>query len=256
MEQGRFAVNQFTETKLKIMNIPTNNIDTSEIAKFSAMAKEWWDINGPMKPLHALNPLRLEYIQKHAEISGKNVLDIGCGGGILTESLAKLNANATGIDMSHDAIAIAKQHAEKSDLKINYTLSSAEEFAKNNPAQFDIITCMEMLEHVPDPAAIIQAAASMLKPHGLLFFSTINRNIKSFFSAIIGAEYILNLLPKGTHHYQQFIRPSELTQWALQSGLVLKGLQGVGYNPFSSEFSFSDSVDVNYLAVFQDAGVG
>jgi len=251
LEQGRFAVNQFTETKLKIMNIPTNNIDTSEIAKFSAMAKEWWDINGPMKPLHALNPLRLEYIQKHAEISGKNVLDIGCGGGILTESLAKLNANATGIDMSHDAIAIAKQHAEKSDLKINYTLSSAEEFAKNNPAQFDIITCMEMLEHVPDPISIIQSASQLLKPQGYLFLSTINRNVKSFLSAIVGAEYILNLLPKGTHHYQKFIKPSELMRWAEKNNFILRGLKGITYHPVKNKFELSDSVDVNYLIYFR-----
>lgn len=174
-----------------------NNVDQNEIAKFSALAKEWWDVNGPMKPLHELNPLRLAYIQKHAEIAGKKVLDIGCGGGILTESLARAGANATGIDMSADAIHIATQHAEQTQTSVQYFQIRTEDFATQHENAFDVITCMEMLEHVPDPTAIIYAASKMLKPNGFIFFSTINRNVKSFLSAIVGAEYILQLLPKG-----------------------------------------------------------
>lgn len=233
------------------MNKNTTNVDASEIAKFSALAKEWWDLNGPMKPLHALNPLRLHYIQKHAEISGKNVLDMGCGGGILTESLAKAGANATGIDMSQDAIEIAKAHARQSKLNIHYEKTRIEDFASLHPNTFDVITCMEMLEHVPDPFAIINAASQLLKPNGFLFLSTINRNIKAFLSAVVGAEYILNLLPKGTHHYEKFIRPSELNQWAEKNDFTLKGLQGITYHPFKHTFEMTDSVDVNYLIYFQ-----
>ncbi len=228
-----------------------SNVDSEEIAKFSALANEWWDVNGPMKPLHALNPLRLDYIQKQADIAGKKVLDMGCGGGILTESLAKAGAMTTGIDMSDDAISIAEQHAEKSALTIHYEKTRVEDFAEKNPGAFDVITCMEMLEHVPDPFSIIQAALQLLKPNGYLFFSTINRNAKSFLSAIVGAEYILNVLPKGTHHYQKFIKPSELTQWAEKNNLTLCGLQGVTYHPLKNKFSLADSVDVNYLMVFQ-----
>jgi 2-polyprenyl-6-hydroxyphenyl methylase/3-demethylubiquinone-9 3-methyltransferase len=227
------------------------NINPEEIAKFSAMAQNWWDPKGPMKPLHELNPLRLSYIQKYISLENKKVLDIGCGAGILTESLAKSGAIATGIDMSLDAIHAAQQHAKQSNIAVTYQQIQTEIFAEKNLNQFDIVTCMEMLEHVPDPLSIIRAATQLVKKDGLIFFSTINRNIKSFLSAIIGAEYILNLLPKGTHHYQQFIRPSELTQWAEQCELTLTGLQGINYNPFTSKFSFTDSVDVNYLIVFR-----
>lgn len=228
-----------------------HNVDKDEIAKFSALAKTWWDENGPMKPLHALNPLRLEYVQKHADLQGKNVLDMGCGGGILTESLAKAGAITTGIDMSDDAIAIAKEHAEKSGLPIHYEKIRIEDFAEKNPGAFDVITCMEMLEHVPDPTAIIHAAALLLKPNGKIFFSTINRNPKSFLYAIVGAEYILNLLPKGTHHYQKFIKPSELTRWAEKNHFVLRELSGITYHPLKNKFEMSRSVDVNYLIYFQ-----
>lgn len=228
-----------------------SNINAEEIAKFSALAKTWWDKNGPMKPLHGLNPLRLSYLQQHASIAGKNVLDIGCGGGILTESLAKAGAITTGIDMSDEVIAIAKQHAEQSELKITYQKISAEKFTNLHTNTFDIITCMEMLEHVPDPVFIIQAASQLLKPGGYLFLSTINRNLKSFFSAIIGAEYILNLLPKDTHHYQKFIKPSELTHWAEKNNFVLRGLKGITYHPLKNKFEMTDSVDVNYLIYFQ-----
>ncbi|EKD78165.1 MAG: 3-demethylubiquinone-9 3-O-methyltransferase [uncultured bacterium] len=227
------------------------NVDPNEIAKFSALAKTWWDSNGSMKPLHELNPLRLQYIKKYAELENKYILDIGCGGGILTESLAHSGANATGIDLSEDAIAIATAHAEKSALNIQYEKIAVEDFAQKNPNAFDVITCMEMLEHVPDPLSIIHAATHLLKPHGFIFFSTINRNMKSFFEAILGAEYILNLLPKGTHHYQKFIRPSELTRWAEKNNLVVTGIQGVTYHLLTKQFSFCDSVDVNYLMVFR-----
>lgn len=227
------------------------NVNQDEIAKFSALAKEWWDPKGPMKPLHALNPLRLAYVQKQAEIQGKNVLDIGCGGGLLTESLAIAGAIATGIDMSEAAIQIAQQHATDAALPIHYIQIPTEDFAKTQANTFDVITCMEMLEHVPDPEAIIHAASALVKPGGIVIFSTINRNIKSFLSAIVGAEYILNLLPKGTHHYQQFIRPSELSVWAEKSNLQLRDIQGITYHPFKNQFELSRSVDANYLMTFR-----
>src|SRR3989338_4808473 len=227
------------------------NVDPAEINKFSQMAREWWNPNGPMKPLHALNPLRLQYVKKHAELREKHVLDLGCGAGILTESLAEAGAITTGIDMSDDTIQAAKKHAELSKLSIDYQTTNAEIFSETHQQFFDVITCMEMLEHVPDPLSIIRAIHVMLKPNGIIFFSTINRNMKSFFSAIIGAEYILNLLPKGTHHYQQFIRPSELTDWSEKNNLLLLDLQGISYHPLKNTFSFSRSVDVNYLMCFQ-----
>lgn len=226
------------------------NVNPNEIAKFSALANQWWDPKGPMKPLHELNPLRLSYIQKHAEIAGKNVLDIGCGGGILTESLAIAGAIATGIDMSADAIRAAKNHAEKNNISVTYFQIRTEDFANDYQQFFDVITCMEMLEHVPDPLSIIAAAKKMLKPGGKIFFSTINRTVKAFLEAVIGAEYILNLLPKGTHHYETFIRPSELKTWASEQGLVLQDIQGITYSPFKKEFRLTDKVDVNYLMCF------
>ena len=229
---------------------PNNNVNPDEIAKFSAMADQWWDPKGPMKPLHELNPLRLAYIQKNAEIRGKHALDIGCGAGILTESLAMAGAIATGIDMSADAIITAKNHGEKNNITVNYYEIRTEDFANDHQQFFDVITCMEMLEHVPDPLSIIAAAQKMLKPGGTLFFSTINRTVKAFFEAIVGAEYILNLLPKGTHHYETFIRPSELKRWAEEEGLVLKDICGITDSPFKGEFKLTNKVDVNYLMCF------
>lgn len=228
-----------------------NNVNPEEIAKFSALANQWWDQQGPMKPLHELNPLRLQYVKDHADIIGKKVLDIGCGGGILTESLSQAGAIASGIDMSEAAITVAKKHAENSQLTIQYAQIRAEDFAAAHPGEFDVITCMEMLEHVPDPSSIIQAASQLLKPNGIVFFSTINRNIKSFLSAIVGAEYILKLLPKGTHHYAEFIKPSELTQWATKNNLVLRDMRGITYHPFNNKFEMTNSVDVNYLMCFR-----
>lgn len=226
------------------------NVNPEEITKFGKLADTWWDEKGPMKPLHQLNPLRLSYIQKHAVIKEQQVLDIGCGGGILTESLAKTGAIATGIDMSIDAIKAAQSHAEKNNIRVSYAQQRTEDFANSHAQYFDVITCMEMLEHVPDPQAIIGSAKTMLKPGGKIFFSTLNRTLKSFFTAIVGAEYILQALPKGTHHYETFIKPSELNAWAKQSGLTLVDLQGIQYQLLKNSFTFCDTVDVNYLACF------
>ncbi len=227
-----------------------NNFDPQEIEKFNAFAKTWWDPNGDMKPLHQLNPLRLQFITDQTELQNKKVLDIGCGG-ILTESLAKAGAQAYGIDMSENIIRVAKQHAEQNNLNIDYEMITAEEFAQQHTGEFDVITCMEMLEHVPEPLSILRAAASLLKPQGKLFVSTINRNLKSYLMAIVGAEYILRLLPRGTHEYAKFIRPSELRQWAYEVGFQLQKIKGMNYQPFTQEFSLTDDVAVNYLVYFE-----
>lgn len=228
-----------------------SNVDPQEIDKFNEFAKTWWDPKGEMKPLHQLNPLRLKFIADNAELNGKKVLDIGCGGGILTESLAKSGAEAFGIDMSEKLIRVAKQHAQENALQINYQLITAEEFAEQHAQEFDVITCMEMLEHVPEPLNILLAAAKLLKPKGKLFVSTINRNLKSYLMAIIGAEYVLRLLPRGTHEYAKFIRPSELHQWAYEAGFELKKIKGMHYQPFTEKFSLTDDVSVNYLVCFE-----
>ena len=232
------------------MTTKDNNVDPEEIEKFSALAEDWWNEDGSMKPLHQLNPLRLKYIDDQADITNKKVLDVGCGGGILSESMARACADVTGIDMSEPAINVAKQHAKQQRIIVDYQCRTIESLAEVAPEQFDVITCMEMLEHVPDPKSIIEACAQCLKPGGKLFFSTINRNPKSFLTAIIGAEYILGLLPKGTHQYAKFIRPSELTTWASCADLKLGGIQGVSYQPFSSEFSLSKDVSINYMVYY------
>lgn len=230
---------------------PHTNIDPDEIAKFDAFAKTWWDPDGDMKPLHQLNPLRLDYVMQHATLSQRNALDIGCGGGLLSEAMTQQGAHVTGIDMSSEAIQVAKQHAQNQNLSIDYQQTTVEDFAERHVHHFDVITCMEMLEHVPDPAAIVAACARACKPGGKLFFSTINRNIKSFLGAIVGAEYILRLLPRGTHEYEKFIRPSELTEWCEAVGLDFLHLQGLSYNPLRSEFRLTKDVDINYLICFQ-----
>ncbi len=227
------------------------NVDPAEVAKFNKLAKTWWDVDAEMKPLHQLNPLRLAYIQKYCPLENQKVLDVGCGGGILSESLARAHAIVTGIDMSEAAIAVARQHAEKEKLTIDYQQQTIEAFSEKHPQHFDMITCMELLEHVPDPFSLIKACVRCLKPGGHIFFSTINRNIKSFLKAIIAAEYIAGLLPKGTHDYKKLIRPSELESWASDAKLVLRHLQGVRYHPLSQTFEFSRDVSVNYLAYFQ-----
>lgn len=228
------------------------NVNSAEIDKFSALASRWWDPKAEFKTLHDLNPLRVQYMLDNAEIAGKKVLDVGCGGGILSEALAKQGANVTGIDMGQKLIDVAELHSLESGVDVEYKKISVEEFAEQNPASFDCVTCMEMLEHVPNPASIISACAKLVKPGGTLFFSTLNRNPKSYLSAIIGAEYLMQILPKGTHDYASFIKPSELSSWSRNAGLALKGMTGIQYNPFTHNFSLGDDVEINYIAVFQN----
>lgn len=231
----------------------TNNVSDHEIGKFDAMAKQWWDPDGPMKPLHQLNPLRLSYINQHANVTNKRILDVGCGGGILSEAMAASGGLVTGIDMSDDALTAATTHAAAHDINLTYTASTAEAYAERHPGQFDIVTCLEMLEHVPNPTAVVNACVSLTRPGGHVFFSTINRTAKAFLLAIVGAEYVLNLLPKGTHEYEKFIRPSELNLAAEAAHLELINLQGIHYNPLSQTFSLSRKVDVNYIACYKKA---
>lgn len=225
-----------------------SNIDASEIAKFDALAKNWWDTTGDFKPLHDINPLRAGFIDEHSPVAEKKVLDVGCGGGILCEALAHRGARVTGIDMAETPLAIAESHAQLSELDITYEQSTAEHFANQHSQTFDVVTCLEMLEHVPDPSSVISACAQLVKPGGHVYFSTINRNPKAYLFAIIGAEYILKLLPKGTHDYDKFIRPSELAQWARQSDLTLAHTTGMTYNPITKRYKLTDNdVSVNYL---------
>ncbi len=227
------------------------NVSDNEITKFNELAKHWWDPHGPMRPLHQLNPLRLAFIEKHSSLQNKTVLDVGCGAGILSEALAQKGAHVTGIDMSPDVLAAAKDHAHTHYPHLQYKEITIEAQAALTPDYFDSISCMEMLEHVPDPLSVIKACALSAKPGAKIFFSTINRNIKSFLKAIVGAEYILNLLPKGTHDYAKFIRPSELDAWARAAGLHLIELKGMEYSPFTNTFSITDNVSVNYLCCYQ-----
>ncbi len=224
------------------------NLDTHEINKFSALADKWWDINGPSAALHTINPCRLEYVMAHAQLTNKNVLDVGCGAGILTESLAVQGANVIGVDPSAEMITIAEAHANDALLDIEYKCLVVEELIESHGAHFDVITCMELLEHVPDPAKLIADCTKLLKPGGKIFFSTLNRKLKSYAMAILGAEYILNLLPKQTHDYAKFIRPSELTQMLCQANLQLNDLKGIKYNPFYKNATLCSDVSVNYLA--------
>lgn len=229
--------------------IPSNfNIDPTEINQFTSLAHQWWDKSGSFSELHKINPVRLEYITQAAQLKNKQVADIGCGGGILAESMAKLGAKVTAIDMSEESLNVAIAHQNQQRLEINYILTTAEELALNHPGQFDMVTCLEMLEHVPDPTAIIHACARLLKPGGQLFLSTLNRNFKSYLFAIIGAEYLLNLLPKNTHDYSRFIRPAELATWARQAHLTLKEIKGITYSPFTKQYKLSNNSSINYLA--------
>ena len=224
------------------------NVDPDEIAKFEQLAARWWDPHSEFKPLHDINPLRLNYINDRVGLKDKTVLDIGCGGGILAESMAAHGATVTGIDLGDAPLAVAKLHLKESGQKVEYRKISAEDMAREKPESFDVVTCMEMLEHVPDPASTIAACAKLVKPGGQVFFSTINRNPKSWLFAIVGAEYVLNMLPKGTHEYMKFIKPSELERWARQAGLSVHELIGMHYNPLTRHYWLARGVDVNYIA--------
>lgn len=231
------------------------NIDAAEIEKFQSIASRWWDRESEFKPLHDINPLRVDYIDKQAGgIDGKEILDVGCGGGILAEALARKGARVTGIDMADLSLKVAKLHLHESGLDIDYLLTTVEDYAENNAARFDIVTCLEMLEHVPDPASIISSASRLLKSDGVLILSTLNRNPKSFALAILGAEYILRMLPRGTHEYKKFIKPSEMAAVLRDNGLQLRDTTGMSYNPISKNYSLGRDIDVNYLmaASFDD----
>jgi len=227
----------------------TLNIDPAEIAKFEALAARWWDVNSEFKPLHDINPLRLRYIDERAhQIKDKKVLDVGCGGGILSESMARMGASVTAIDMGKAPLSVAKLHAMETGVEIDYQLITVEQLAEQQAGTFDVVTCMEMLEHVPDPASIICACSRLVKPGGAIFFSTINRNPKAWLLAVVGAEYILDMLPKGTHDYNKFIKPSELDSSARQCDLQLHDITGMTYNPLTKTYKLGRDVDVNYMA--------
>jgi len=225
----------------------TLNADPSELQKFSELAHRWWDPTSEFKPLHEINPLRLGWIDGKAELAGKTVLDVGCGGGILAESMASVGAKVTGIDLSEKALSVARLHLFESGHHVDYRLVSAESFAEEMPGHFDVVTCMEMLEHVPDPASTIAACARLVKPGGHVFFSTINRNLKAYALAIVGAEYVLNMLPRGTHEYAKFLKPSELSRYCRSAGLDTHELIGMSYNPLTKVYSLGRNTDVNYL---------
>jgi 2-polyprenyl-6-hydroxyphenyl methylase/3-demethylubiquinone-9 3-methyltransferase len=237
------------------MQTSARNADPAELAKFTALAQSWWDPKGPSKPLHDLNPLRLQYALRAtgtgaAGLKGKQVLDVGCGGGILSEAMARSGAQVLGIDLSQAVLDVAELHALEAEVAVEYRSVAAEELAQQRPAAFDLVTCMEMLEHVPDPAATVKALAGLVKPGGDVIVSTLNRNPLAFAVAIVGAEYIARVLPRGTHEYLKFIRPSELARWGREAGLELRDLTGIAYNPLTRSFRLSTNTDVNYLAHF------
>jgi len=223
------------------------NIDPLEIAKFNEPAAHWWDLAGPFKPLHQINPLRLAYLQSMTALKDKTIVDIGCGGGILCESLATHGAKVTGIDMSEAALKVAQLHQLETGTSVDYILSTAEELALQRPNQYDIVTCLEMLEHVPDPASVVAACAALVKPSGHVFFSTINRTMKAYFYAIVGAEYLLKLLPQETHDYAHFIRPAELSSFARDAHLLVEDMMGISYNPLTQSYKLTPDIAVNYL---------
>ncbi|MBL0710397.1 MAG: bifunctional 2-polyprenyl-6-hydroxyphenol methylase/3-demethylubiquinol 3-O-methyltransferase UbiG [Colwellia sp.] len=233
-----------------------NNVNDEEIAKFEKVASQWWELTGDFKPLHQLNPLRVQFICQHVaeqqtELFNKNIIDVGCGGGILTESLAKLGANMTGIDMGTEPLNVAKLHALETGLSINYEKITAEEKAQQMTASFDLVTCMEMLEHVPDPASVISACSQLVKTGGLVFFSTLNKNIKSYLFAILAAEKLFKIVPNGTHDHDKFIKPSQLISWAESSELKCLDASGIHYNPITENHKLTANLDVNYILCFQ-----
>jgi len=223
------------------------NVDPAELKKFSDLAHRWWDPHGAFRPLHELNPVRMDWIEQHVALSGRCVLDVGCGGGILAEAMSQKGARVVGIDLAGKSLQVARLHALESGAKVEYRAVAVEDLAQEKPGQFDVVTCMEMLEHVPDPARTIAACAQLVRPAGWVLFSTINRNIKAFLLAIVGAEYALGLLPRGTHEYARFVRPSELARGARASGLEVSDLIGMRYNPLTQRFSLNRDTDVNYL---------
>lgn len=223
------------------------NVDELELNKFSNLAHKWWDKTSEFKPLHDINPLRLNYIDKAVTLKGKTVLDVGCGGGILSESMAERGAKVTGIDLGEKALKVAQLHSLESGVAVDYQLISVEKLAEQQPASFDVVTCLEMLEHVPDPASVVAACAKLVKPGGKVFFSTINRNPKAYLFAVIGAEYVLNMLPRGTHDYAKFIKPSELASWMRLADLSLNHQIGMSYNPITQHYWLGDDVSVNYM---------
>lgn len=229
----------------------SENVHAHEIHKFGSQAERWWDPQGEFKTLHAVNPLRIQFIRAYADIEGRRIVDVGCGGGILSEGLARAGSVVLGIDLSPELLDVADLHGLESGIKVDYRKISAESLADEQPASFDVVTCMEMLEHVPDPVAIVQACVKLVKPGGKVFFSTLNRHPKAWLLAIAAAEHLLRMIPKGTHDYKTFIKPSELCHWARAAGLDLLALEGVAYNPLTQQFSLSSNVDVNYLAAFQ-----
>jgi len=229
----------------------TENVHQHEIEKFGSQAERWWDPQGEFKTLHDVNPLRIRFIQDYVNIQDSRIVDVGCGGGILSEGLAKLGADVLGIDLSEELIDVADLHGLESGVKANYKKISAEQLAEQEPESFDHVTCMEMLEHVPDPGSIIASCSKMVKPGGMVFFSTLNRVPKAYLLAIVAAEHLLKMVPKGTHEYKTFIKPSELCQTARKTGLELQGMVGIEYNPFSKQFRLGKDLDVNYIVAFQ-----
>lgn len=233
------------------MNSAKQNVDAAEVAKFDALASRWWDTEGEFRPLHEINPLRLDWIRQYVDLKHAAAVDIGCGGGILAESMAGCGANVTGIDMAEAPLAVARLHQIESGAEVEYLQVTAEQLAEEQAGRFDVVTCLELLEHVPSPASIARAAAQLVRPGGHVFFSTINRNPKSFLFAIVGAEYVLRLLPEGTHEYQKFIRPSELEAWGRAAGLQLQASIGMHYNPVTKDYSLGPGLSVNYLMCFR-----
>ena len=225
-----------------------DKVDSAEIRKFADLASRWWDPESEFRPLHQINPLRLAYINQRSHLAGKRVLDVGCGGGILSESMADSGAEVTGIDMAEAPLNVARLHAMETGVEVDYKKITAEALALESPASFDVVTCLEMLEHVPDPASVVSACAQLVKPGGAVYFSTINRNAKSFLFAIVGAEYVLRLLPRGTHEYEKLIRPSELDSWCRNSALRIEDMTGLHYNPLSRHYWLAPGLDVNYMA--------
>jgi 2-polyprenyl-6-hydroxyphenyl methylase / 3-demethylubiquinone-9 3-methyltransferase len=223
------------------------NADPAELDKFSQLAHRWWDPEGEFRPLHEINPLRLEWIDRHAGLKGKRALDVGCGGGILAEAMARRGATVTGIDLADKPLRVAELHLHESQLKIQYEKAGAEDFAALHAGEFDVVTCMEMLEHVPEPQSVVAACARLVRPGGQVFFSTLNRNPKSYLFAVVGAEYVLKLLPKGTHDYERFIKPSELARWSRAAALRAEELIGMTYNPVTRVYKLGNDCDVNYL---------